>query len=239
MNFSIGDVVNRTLGSTRRNFGVFLALSAILVGVPAFVIGLMQGDPANVSGALAIAGVIALLVNLVTAYILQGAIIRGAIVDFNGGRANLSDCMQTGIRHAAPMFVIAILITLGVTLGMIALVVPGIILAIMWAVAVPAHVVENVGITGSLRRSRELTKGARWKLFWLFLVFFVVTIALTFVAAVPFSFAAGAPIILALLNVVLTIVLSVIGAVGVAAIYYELRSKKEGVGAEQLAKVFD
>jgi hypothetical protein len=239
MNFSIGDVVNRTLGSTQRNFGIFFALSAILVGAPAFFVGLMQGDPAGASGALAVAGVVAMIVNLVTAYILQGAITRGAIVDFNGGRANFGDCLRTGVRHAAPLFAIAILITIGVMLGMVLLVVPGIILSIMWAVAVPAHVVENVGITGSLGRSRELTKGARWKLFWLFLIFFVVAIGLTMVATVPMSFLAGSPLVFALFNVVVTILISVIGAVGASAIYFELRSKKEGVGAEQLAKVFD
>jgi uncharacterized membrane protein len=239
MNFSIGDVVNRTLGSTQRNFGVFFALSAILVGAPAFVLGLAQGDPTAASGALAIASGVALLVNLVTAYILQGAITRGAIVDFNGGRANFGDCLRTGVRHAAPLFAIAILISIGTMLGVVLLVVPGIILAIMWAVAVPAHVVENVGITRSLGRSRELTKGARWKLFWLFLVFAVVAVLVTMVATVPMSFLAGSPLIFALFNVVVTMLISVIGAVGASAIYYELRSKKEGVGAEQLAKVFD
>lgn len=239
MNFSIGDVVNRTLSSTRRNFGVFFALSAILVGVPAFFIGLFQGEPTNVSGMLVVTGIVAALVNIVTAYILQGAIIRGAIVDFNGGKASFADCFQTGIRHAAPLFAIALLIALGVMLGLVALVVPGIILSLMWAVAVPAHVVENVGITASLRRSRELTKGARWKIFWLFAVFLVIYFVVSMVAVVPFSFLSGSPIIFALSNVVLTILLSVISAVGVAASYFELRSKKEGVGAEQLAKVFD
>lgn len=239
MDFNIGEVVNRTVKTTQRNIGVFIGLSAILVGAPAFFIGLFQSDPANVSGTLAIAGIVAMLVNFVTTYILQGAIIRGAIVDFNGGRANFADCMQTGLRHAAALFGIAILITFGVMIGMVALIVPGIIVAIMWAVAVPVRIVEDTGIMASLRRSRELTKGARWNLFWLFLIYVVVSMVVSMVSAVPFAFAAESPILLAFLNVVITVILSVIGAVGVSAVYYELRSKKEGIGAEQLASVFD
>jgi hypothetical protein len=40
----------------------------------------------------------------------------------------------------------------------------------MWAVAAPVVVAEKAGVIGALSRSRELTKGARWKILGLFLV---------------------------------------------------------------------
>ncbi len=47
---------------------------------------------------------------------------------------------------------------------MLALLVPGFILLIMWFVAIPVCVVEQRGSWASMQRSAELTKGHRWKI---------------------------------------------------------------------------
>jgi uncharacterized membrane protein len=54
---------------------------------------------------------------------------------------------------------------------MVLLIVPGLILYTMWFVGFPACVVERLGPWTSLRRSRELTKGYRWKVLALALLF--------------------------------------------------------------------
>src|SRR3546814_8344703 len=43
----------------------------------------------------------------------------------------------------------------------------------MWAVVAPALVEERTGVFGAFGRSRELTKGARWKVFGLELILLV------------------------------------------------------------------
>ncbi|MEM9168631.1 MAG: hypothetical protein AAGC56_03170 [Pseudomonadota bacterium] len=243
MKFSIGDVVGRTFSSIGRNARLFAGLSAVLVGVPAFAVGLLQGGAdgsTQVSAGVLIVGLIGALVSVVTQYILIGAIVRGAIIDFNGAKAEFGDCFRTGLKHAAPIFAIALLTSLGTVLGLILLVVPGIILAIMWSVSVPVRVVESLGVTESLGRSQELTKGSRWSLFGLGLIYVVILILISGAVGVLGVLTTGLGLIaFALFNAVLTIVLAVIGAVVVAAVYYELRTKKEGVGVEALAAVFD
>jgi len=250
MEFRIGDVATRTFGAISRNLTVFIALSGILVGVPAAFIGLWQVnlDPTEAPGAVMGAGILAALVSLVTQYVLQGAIVHGAVVDFNGGRAKFNDCLATGFRHAGSLFVIALLMSLGIMLGMIVLIIPGLILAIMWSVAVPAQIVEDTGVTGSLGRSRELTRGNRWRVFAVLLIFLVVSILISVIVAVPaaiFSTPEGAQLTSAataatvVANMVATMLSTVVAAVGAAAIYFELRRAKEGIGAEALAKVFE
>ncbi|MEM9495833.1 MAG: hypothetical protein AAGA09_07505 [Pseudomonadota bacterium] len=245
MDFRVGDVVNRTFGTITRNISTFLLLAFLLVGIPNFVVafaqfGMMESNPGG-AAAVMIAGTI---VSIVTAYTLQGALIHGAVVDFNGAKASLGESFSTGLNHLLPIVGIAILMTLGIMAGMLLLVVPGIILAIMWVVAVPAQVVENKGIGASFSRSRELTKGGRWKIFGLFLIFMVLISALSMIAVMPVAAIAagggsGAIFVGALVQGVTQALTAVVGATGVAALYFELRKAKEGIGAEALAAVFE
>jgi hypothetical protein len=73
------------------------------------------------------------------------------------------------------LFAALVLVTLGVIVGLFALVIPGIFLAILWLFAGPAVVLENKGITDSLRRSQDLVRGAWWTVFLAFLLIQVVT----------------------------------------------------------------
>ena len=53
------------------------------------------------------------------------------------------------------------------------LVIPALILYVMWFVAIPVCVVEQLGPFRSLGRSRQLTKGHRWKILGLLLVILI------------------------------------------------------------------
>ncbi len=244
MEFRISEVATRTFGAISRNFGVFFALSATLAGVPAFLIGLADLE----TGAFAAAGILGGLISFVSAYILQGALIHGAVVDFNGGRAKFGDCLSTGLKHFLPLLAIAILMALGVWAGMILLLVPGIILSIMWIVAVPARVVENTGILESFGRSRELTKGSRWGIFGLAVIYVIVYVLISVIVMVPTGIFADGLVgssmgaggfVIGILNALVTVTVTMVGAAGVSAIYFELRKSKEGIGADALAAAFD
>lgn len=252
MDFQIGDVVNRTFGSISRNFVTFFLLSMLLVGAPTLIVGLAQFSIFNEGSAIIILSVVAGIVSFATTYILQGALIHGAVVDFNGGRADFGACLSTGLRHAVSIFVIALLMGLGVGLGLVLLIVPGIILSIMWIVAIPARVVENTGIGESFTRSRELTENNRWKIFGLLVIYIIISTVISLIVMLPAgvlgysagqsgeTFGVGAPTIgVVVLNVLVTVLTAVVSATGVSAIYYELRKSKEGVGAEEIAKVFE
>lgn len=67
-----------------------------------------------------------------------------------------------------------VLLALSVMVGLVLFLVPGVILYFMWSVASPVLVEERCGVFGSFGESRQLTKGARWKLFGILLVVLLV-----------------------------------------------------------------
>lgn len=242
--FKLANVANRAFGSAIRNFWVFAALTALLVALPQVLIALLIGDVQDIANSGLTPSLIAvgILIPVIGTFVLQGAIVRGAIVDFNSGRANLGDCFATGLRHFFPIIVISILVSLGVALGTLLLVIPGIMIAVAWIVAVPSRVVENAGIFDSIRRSADLTRGNRWSIFWLFVIYIIIVTLITGVTAFLGTLGAaagGANIMAIAITAITTILTSILGSTGVAALYFELRQSKEGIGAEELVSVFD
>ncbi len=88
-----------------------------------------------------------------------------------------------------------------VVLGFIALVVPGIILAIMFSLAFPVLLIENKGVLDSMRRSRELV-GHRWlKTFGVYLILgIIVAVASFIVGAISRPFGVASPVVNGLLS---------------------------------------
>lgn len=188
---------------------------------------------------------------MVTAYILQGALTRAAADDLSGAGVKFGAALGDGLRYFFPLFIVAILVTLGIRIGVVLLIIPGIILALRWSITAPIVVIERDGPAKSMGRSAELTEGYRWAIFGLFLLYFLLAYAFQIVVGAVFG-SSGAPTDgspLGLLDVFgLTVMgvsaavaalVSLISTTGTAALYVELRRVKEGVSVEQLAAVFD
>jgi hypothetical protein len=74
---------------------------------------------------------------------------------------------------------------IGVGVGFVLLIVPGIILALMWALTIPVAVLEDKGLRDSLNRSAELTKGHRGRVFVIYLLFLALLYAVYMAWEVP------------------------------------------------------
>jgi uncharacterized membrane protein len=133
--------------------------------------------------------------------------------------------------------VLALLETVLLMLGLILLIVPGIMLYTMWLVGVAACVVERTGPWRSLRRSQELTKGHRWKIFGLFLLLLLFSL-ISPLLQLLLNATAGATAA-AIGNAIWTAFGSAFSSVVIAVTYYDLRVAKEGIDIEQIASVFD
>jgi hypothetical protein len=221
------------------------------VGIPTAVVGLLQGDltratlasgafGANIGRSL-IGGFIAGLFGL----ILQGTIIYGAVGDLNGRPVSVTDSLRVGLRAFLPLLGLGILLGLAIGLGLILLIVPGVLLALAWCVAVPAYVVERPGIIASIQRSAELTRGSRLMIFVLFIVYLVASIVIGIVfgaAGGILSFASGGAFSLVsrvVIQPVIAVAQAMVGATGAAVLYVDLRRVRDGVGPEGLSAIFD
>ena len=182
-----------------------------------------------------------MLINMVLSYAAMGAVVYGTVSYLRGGPAGLGECLSRGFAAVIPVILVAILITIMGAIGMMLLIIPGIIVFVITAAAVPAAVVERPGIWGSIKRSAELTKGNRWRIFALIVIFYIAVMGIGWILGIL-----GLPVLVpdgSLLAIVVLYVWSGITtaffAVFGAVIYHDLRVAKEGVSTAQIAAVFD
>lgn len=250
--FEITRVLSRTAGAISRNAVLFVGLALVLGGLPHLIValarqGLSPPDPTHLSfvsqdwGSTFLATIVAGLSGI----LLQAALINATVADLNNRHASLGDCFATALRHLLPLIVLGIVSGILTALGFLLLIVPGVILALALCVAVPARVMENVDVFAALSRSRELTRGHRGALLLLFVLYFIVVIILGAVIAAAGKVGelqtSGDATMIALrlmLAAALQAIGSMVGAAGIAATYFELRSIKEGVSIEDLAATF-
>jgi uncharacterized membrane protein len=186
---------------------------------------------------------LSVLAAMIAGYLLQAIVIKTVVDGHKGKATGIGEAFSGAFSRVIPLFLLVILYSLGVGLGMILLLVPGMILLVMWSVAAPVVVIEGVGPIAALGRSRALTKGSRWEIFGLFIVAGILSYLLS-LAAFGFNFAAMSNpadigIVQIIASTIVTTFTSVLFACGAAALYTELRLIKEGVGSSELASVFD
>lgn len=253
--FEIGRVISHTFGAIGRNLPSFLLLTIVFYTLPQFLIqwGTRAIGLANPLAMFGI-GAGALIAGVVFTYVLQAGLVSGTVAYLQGKPASLSKGLSIGFSLFLPLFGLSLMMGLLEALGFVALIVPGVMLMIRWCVAVPTLVAErNRGISGAMGRSADLTKGHRWSIFGLMLIF---GILIWIVDAVAMALALGihsggnlfvpsaaaaiskSPVVIGT-QVLFGSLVTLIGAVGAGALYYELRSAKEGVGVSELAAVFD
>lgn len=246
----IGGVITSTFGVLGRNLGPFLALAALLVGVPMALSGLGLAElnssgrgPPAILGNYSM-GLIGGLISMVFTAVLQGSLIHGTVVDLNGGRASFGECLATGLRNFFPVILVSILMWLGIAVGLLLFIVPGVMIGLAWCVSAPARVSEQCDVVEALGRSAELTRGSRWRVLTLMILYMVLTWIVSAVAgwltltalSAPMASHTIIPIVVAGAG---SAVNSVVGATGLSVLYVELRRLREGVTPDALAALFD
>jgi len=142
-----------------------------------------------------------------------------------------------GLRRLLPVLGTSLLVGLAIVVGLVALVVPGVILMCGLAVAAPAAVVERTSGTSAMGRSWSLTKGSKGSIFLAYLLYGLFGGLVSFALTLGIGDASlGASLASRALQLVIQVGWSsVFGAV----LYYDLRVAKEGASVEDIAHVFD
>lgn len=244
--FDMGRVVSRAFGVIARNFVLFLGLTLLLSTLPSLLTSAIAAwlNPISTNG-FYFSIIVGSLVSAIGGYVLTGALSYVTVSDLNNGSPSFGKALGIGLRYAFPLLGLAILSILGIYAGLLFLIVPGMILAVMWSVSAPAMVTEQLGVTDSLGRSRALTKGSRWPIFGLLMVAVVIVLVPLMLASLV-SGAFESPQAGAVPTFGLSTILQAVFGAGstmiliaiVAAIYVELRTIKEGASSESLASIF-
>jgi hypothetical protein len=150
---------------------VYLALSLISLALAAALgwVGAIAG------GFVSLAGI----------FWLQGALVE-AVADVRDGRADLS--IGETLRRVQPrIWAIAaagILAALGILVGLVLLIVPGLVLLTWWSLILPVIVLERTAVMESFGRSRGLVRGNGWNVFGVIVLTILLLIAVSIVVAI-------------------------------------------------------
>ncbi|MGA7429376.1 MAG: hypothetical protein WBQ24_17685 [Xanthobacteraceae bacterium] len=234
--FRLGHVLAQALSILRRHAAPFLLLyviAALLINVPVTFTN-DDSPAADVVLAMGISQALYVVFN-----VFAGAAVVDVVIDDMRGRpVDMTKALRVALRRFFPALGATIAVVGLAILGFALIIVPAAIVVSMFFVVVPACVVEGLGPVQSMRRSAELTKGSRWRIFalWFAIVMAEIIVQMELDQAIrPFGYFA---LVLAP-QVLWDMVVGAFAAVATAVVYRDLRVAKEGVDADQVATVFD
>lgn len=249
--FTIGRALSLSFGVMGRNFGPMALIAFTITAIQAAIDYLLTGDATGgESSASSILGV-------VTYSLITAPVTYATFQDLRGAKASMADLFSRGFGRAGrvvaasfafglvlavPIVVVAVIGGFAGVSGFV-LIAAGTIFALFvfvrWFVLVPVQVMEEGGFSRGFTRAAELGRNRRWTLLALMLVYLVMVAGIMFAMAAISFLAPDSPIVVGVMFVPIAAFSSVMGAILPAVVYYLLRAEKEGVGIDEIAKVFD
>src|ERR1700741_392087 len=223
---------------------------------------------ASLLGSTLVVAGIAMVVGLVSRVFLAGFFTQVVATAVVGRRATFSEIWVRLRPRLLPLLGLtlvypAVAIAVALLLVLVALAVPALAailgiacffvaiwLLVLFSLATPALVLENVGVGTAFGRSRQLVSGSWWRIFGITLLGWLIAIVVTWIVTLPFEAAGGGGFSMNAAPATLTagyLVLSTIGGIiastiiepFVAAItvllYTDQRIRREGMATELAA----
>lgn len=157
----------------------------------------------------------------------------GVIMELSGSRPSTRACIVGGLAQLQRVLGVMVVSTIAILGAMVLLVVPGVIVALMFFVIVPVTVVEDVSISGAMKRSRELTNGRKGDLFLILCLGGLVEAIVELVAHYQLG-----PQAAHVLRIACSAFTTLYFAVTAAVVYVMLRELREGRQVPELATAF-
>jgi len=249
---SIGRIFRRAFGMIGDNPTVVLGAALLLTALPrlafSYFVNVLRLSPVLTVGKAIGLGLSGFVAGLIFQSLAIGCITRATVAYSQGRWASPGECLEIAFRRVIPIVVVSILFSLAVLLGFMLLLLPGIFIAVAWAVIVPVTVEEPVSISQAFERADELTRGARWTIFGLALLVILIAMGIGFVVGflglliLGFSYrdpAAASSVGPMLLSLVVSTIEAAFLAALQTALYVELREAKEGPGMNRLGQIFE
>ena len=244
----LGQLIGETLSVYGKAF-IPLFIIALIPQIPTvlgFMLGQSPGEAGDLTGAtnpqfnagtdvfLPILAFLLSIPSTAAAVFCVGQALTGRKVDVVTG---YSRAFGVILPAAAVTIIVSLALALSALLMLIIIGIPLFFyLLVIWFFAMPAVVFEGMGGIDALGRSRQLTRGSRWRLFGIGVVFTLLMMAIGIVGGgVSFVLVFISPTLLAI-GLVVTAALAIpIYYVGSVLVYVDLRVRKEGYTLQALS----
>lgn len=163
------------------------------------------------------------IVSLIVSAITSGTVVKCVSDVLEKGTTNLQEGFSFALSKLPSLIGASLLTSILIGIGMLLLLVPGIILAIMFSLTIPAIIIEQVGAFESLGRSRRLVNNRWGETFVLLLLLGIIFLVVSFIATLvatpfgPFSTIVG---------VLIASFVSPILPIGTTLLYYSMRARE-------------
>jgi hypothetical protein len=167
-------------------FFVVALIVFLIVNLVNAALGSIVGTGAGVALLVAL---ITTVVSLVGIFWMQGALVY-AVEDVRDGRidSSIGELFERVRPYLGTLIVAGILAGLGIAVGLVLLIVPGLILLTWWCLIVPVIVLEGKQVGESFTRSRELVRGHGWTVFGVIILSVLASLIASGVIEAIFSF---------------------------------------------------
>ena len=220
---NVGAVIDRV-------FAIYVDQASVLMPAAAVVFVLSGILTSVVVAAAPGLTLLAVLISVVATTLFTGVVVQ-LVADVRDGHRDASarQLLQSVTPVLGQLILVGIVVGLGVLIGFILIIVPGLILLTLWSVSAPVVVLERPGGLRALGRSRELVRGNGWRVFGVVLVFFllVIVVGMT-LGLLADALGTGAGIVVTVVVGVLTAPLSALAA---AVLYFELGGPRQADAA--------
>jgi len=255
---SVGEVLDASFKVVRQSFGT-LAMCVLVVAVPLNIITtLVQASTSDdafnldtgttgddVSTGTELAGVLlTTALSLVLTTIAAAACFRAVSSVYLGEQPSVGSSLSFAARRVLPVIILSIVYFIGLIPAFIALVIPGIWLAVAWSVSYPALLSEGIGPIAALGRSFRLVRGRWWPTFGAVLVMYLIVLVISGILGVLFGATLVAStdnellaaVLYTIVNTLSSLITLPLFAAVLTIIYFDLRVRKEGFDLQLLAR---
>lgn len=244
-------LVTDTFALLFSNFLLFMAITLVpSLGLSALQQLILPGALAagGSEARLLWGGLIAFGVAILVGLLIMGSVTMAAYDTRLGRPVRLGAYARRTLAAAPAIVVLGVLMYLGVMVGVLFFIVPGLYLAARYWVMVPAILLEGAGFSG-LSRAARLSKGYRWPILGALALLFILVALIGLALTVLFAALLGTGMFTAAdrPNYPLVVFLDAINgaaqyallSIFTALLYARLRELKEGLGMEDLVSVFE
>jgi len=210
-----GEIIGRAFRLYRDQAATLLGAALIVFAVQ-FLLALL------LPRLLFIAGIAAFVLS-----VFYGGMVVNLVRDVQDGRRDhgMGELFRSVTPVLLPLVALAIVAGIGIAVGFVLIIVPGLILLTIWSVAAPVMVIEHPGVFAALGRSRDLVRGYGWPVFGTIILAALIDIAVNIVASIvaaPLS-DGGAAVV----NWIAATVTAPVFALTSAVLYFALLAVKE------------
>jgi hypothetical protein len=175
----LSGVLSEAWALYRRYASHFILISFAIYLVIAVINALLSWAFGNIGAS------IGAIFSLFGMFLLQAALVK-AVQDVRDGTVDLDlrATLSAAMPYVGSVAVASILAAIGIGIGFVLIIVPGLILITFWSLIVPEIVIGGAGPFESFGRSWRTVRGYAWNVFGTFIVVFLILIAAQIVLSV-------------------------------------------------------